>query len=536
MFSKYDDLVPHSVSQSLLIAQHHHVSTRDEAHTHISYAGEKPGGSDVGNMFALKGETVIGKIGVTRSLGMQAVTAHLLLEIFNQNSAVVQTAGNMNSLSPEDQACFAIAVAQRNKDSKKFDEKWRTLLGYILGNYWRITGTQATADEKKALSERLEEAFLNYLSSEKGKALQDKIKARILEIKKFEEQNNQSPKRLSEYQLMTSKEVYALFKAMLATMPEVNGAIGYAAFSDQMCGLAQIINNQIMTATVPDMAVARHRLLVTEKEPGFHQVSTYLPNALPLQDFLLKPFLANQNEGESDEAWVARCKADLEKQLEGKSIRGFIKALLIRHIFGEVGDLGMDNMMFIPTVSGFDTVNIDLSGPRYSREKDYEDKRNKQISLGWAPTLVSTSEEEILARLFSHTVFSPRALEDSEALTALVTKGETPEKAKAHAEAMRKMIHTAIAEVLKAKVKDTALAEVAEVRDWFADLNAEALNAECAAVMTKAHGALHADIGFDSKYLEAYKVHFASFINRPHEIAKAWKAEHQPAAAPQPQV
>lgn len=542
MFEKDCSLSPHSISDSLIIAEHYHMSTRDEKHHHMTYEGEKPDGSDVGNMFMLKGELCIGKIGITRSLGMQAVDrfvrVYLPLQALIAKPEFAERLAKMPRLDPEAQAELALAVAEATKDSKKFSEKWHTFLGYILGNFFRAINTRVSDTETKKLNKTLQTAFKAYLASAEGIALQEKMSARIKEREELERQAKNTGQRLPVFQIMTSKEVYALFKAMLAHEPKTENEneddkafaalradIGYAAFTDQMCGLAQMINNQIMTATDPRMAVARHRLLVTKKEPGFYQVSTFLPEALPAQEFLLKPFLAEQAKDESNAAWVERCKQTLEQQLAGKSIRGLVKALLIRQVFGEVGDLGLDNLMFMSTKEGFDVVNIDISGPRYSREKDYDDKRKNETSLGWAPTLVSTSEEEILTRLFDSTVFSPRAINDSEALTAHLSKGGATEE---RVKAMKKMIYTALVEVLKTKVKDAAVNEVAEVRDWFADLNPEALNADCANVMTRAYDNLHPDLSFDRKYLEAYKGHFASFINRPHEIAKAWKAEHQP--------
>jgi hypothetical protein len=499
--------------------------------TALPYLREKPGGTDVGHVFAFRNQEAIAKIGINFSLLMQAleqyVNAYSKLQIaLNSPDELKSDLNNFSTLPPAKKRKVAETIAKATEDTLKSSSKWATLLGYIVGNYLRLTEPEAPKNESKQdkiaretakkeketkLKTDITESFSEFLNSEEGIEMLDNImQTRI--------NRALSNDKTSVQQTLTVNEVYSLAEKLFQKKPDLRDMFAYCAFTDQMCAFGQQLNNIYMQSIIPGITIADHHLLVTRNRMGLYQISNIVPNAISLHEFLIEPFATEQKPGEDNEAWIARGCDTLVAKLKGKPIKGLCAGILFRHLMGESADLGMDNMLLIEREEHWELVNIDLTGPRLPRQNDFIIPRSTEVALGWENTLKAGDKNTLLQRLFDKSVFKPRGIEDYAALQKILGKDKaTPEFIKARNED----IFNAIVKTLQAHVTNEIEPEISSARNWLAQVDDNKIIDQIAAQINTVFSNLHSHLTFDPSRINSYLAFLAPFISKPCEIARS---------------
>lgn len=499
--------------------------------TELAYLEEKPGGTDVGHEFLFRGQKAIAKVGINFSLLMQALEQYLKVYsdfqvALNSSEELRNDLANFSILPPAKKRKIAETIAKATEDTLKSSTKWSTLLGYVVGNYLRLTEPQAPKNEspedkiaretakknkENKLKKDITDGFSEFLNSDEGTKLLDRI---------LQERTNraQSKDTAPEQQTLTTNEVYALAETLFQSKPDLRDMFAYCAFTDQMCAFGQLLNNIYMGSVVPGITVAEHHLLITRNQMGLYQVSTLVPNAISLQKFLVDSFAIDQKPGEDNEAWIARGVQRLEEKLQNKPIKGLCAGILFRHLMGESADLGMDNMILVEKDSHWELVNVDLTGPRLPRQSDFKIPRSTEVALGWENTLKAGDKETLLSRLFDDSVFKPRGVEDYEPLQKILSKDKaTPEFIKAR----NKDVFKAIVKSLQAHVTNEVETEIASAKNWLAQLDDKKVTEQVEAQIKSVYSNLHPNLSFDPSRISSYMAFFTPFISKPCEIARS---------------
>ncbi len=141
-------------------------------------------------------------------------------------------------------------------------------------------------------------------------------------------------------------------------------------------------------------------------------------------------------------------KVALSECLKKEGLDGLFASILIRLTMGESADLGPDNMLVVKDKDGRNqVVNIDITGFRYPREKDFWAERENKLRFGWKDII--QNPDTSLDKLLNGSVFSGRYVDGINALQHAVT------------------------DVLKKVLGSQASNEVGNIRDWYASLDAE---------------------------------------------------------------
>ncbi len=377
----------------------------------VYWTGKKPGGSDVGHLVEIDTEPFIVKTGVSTSL-LGQVLKH-------------------------------VSKGEKEKEIKK--------LGFIAGDFFRIVG--ATWDENPVLRNVAVERGIDTKSVNFKKFVTDEVQSVFNQFKQTEE-GIALIQKLAAKQELTTKDVQSIQLYLASHSPILREVISVTTFSDIIKGACgQFFSNsfQETQAETPRSVLDEQRVLIESGEdPNIFMASRFNKQALAFDQFLLAPFIESADQcGEDKKVWIDECAKKLSQKLG--TVQGLCSAIFIRHLMGEKGDLGPDNMLLIPTgKDSYSVMNIDVTGFRYARRQDYLEE-GKPPALGWEGTLQITDSKQLAERLLNDTVFSNRFVKDSEKLPKGIDKIE---------------VMKAIVSILKDRVGNNAAQEIQAVREW----------------------------------------------------------------------
>jgi len=411
-------------SQRSFYRQYSHVpSTSVPTNSSLSYAGAKKGGTDVGHIVQdQNGQETLIKTGITLSLLGQAL----------RHAA--------------------------DGDHKKMEKK----ISFITGNYHRLTSEKDKSRKKNDKSTLLA-SFNNFLNSEQGTQM------------------------LSRTEL-GAKDVQEIFDFLCQDNPKNKDIVGLPAMFDIFNGAAtqKIVNDffKLSKSHNPSASIIQE----TEGKKALYFGSDMVQNAQPMEAYLLDVLdeagagyegirhVADSVE-KCQKKWSMACEtstpiaeeilsqvsspknlSQAQKALLDKinNEEGFTKKLLqsimIRFMVGESADLGPDNML----VKDGTPIDIDLTGYRYDRAKDFTDPRSKQTRKGWQTVLADSDGESLTRNLLSKDVFNTRY-------------------ASGLPKAIPKMVSDAIAQSIS---PEEALKARDEVLEYFANLDIDVVKKE----------------------------------------------------------
>ena len=145
-------------------------------------------------------------------------------------------------------------------------------LGFILGDYLRLTNTKVNAEERKSLEELLYNAFIFYCETDEGINLLSNVK-------------NQSA---------TSNDVHSIQEYMYKLDPMVRNIIGIVAVNDIISGaVSQKFVDDYQRTYLSDQQMPTASVIIDGKGRPFI-ASKFVDNAISLDDFLESLFYKQQ--------------------------------------------------------------------------------------------------------------------------------------------------------------------------------------------------------------------------------------------------
>lgn len=234
-----------------------------------------------------------------------------------------------------------------------------------------------------------------------------------------------------------------------------------ALFNRVIAIISQKIGNLIMLQgleNLPQIFIPEPRMYVCKNEKQLYFSLKYVHGSKPFNNLIVDCYKGKSlEEGESE----------FRNKFANQGFDGLCLGILFRHIIGECGNNGPDNMICVLGTDGRNKIlQIDLSGLRRDREKIFEDTSGKK-SHGWSDTLSAAQQGDItnvIDRLLDPSVFRNRYLED-------FFDQDTAIK-----------IHASVLQVIKAELlKDggkRALTEVNVVIHFFANLDTKFVKEE----------------------------------------------------------
>jgi hypothetical protein len=442
----------------------------------LPYAGEKIGGSDVGHKVKLGGTEYIIKTGISLSLLAQAL----------QKSADT-------SLTEED----------RLKKERKY-------LNFIVDNFTRISSLDPKNHPEEYRTQLFDKHAIPITEKNFSKILTDEMLEALNDFKKTEK--GQLLLEKIQRDSLNSRDVYEIYRFIVNKGKLLKDVLGLAAFSDIVNGAyGQFFNNTFQAQVLPKDMLDDHRLVIEidkdHKHPAMFMASRFNKQAQSFDTFLLQPFLDQPFLDKKDPdytLWLALCKENLSSKIT--QLKGLGSAILIRHLMGERGDLGPDNMLIVNYNDAQHIINIDVTGFRYARRYVYRDNKNNK-SLGWEDTLSTYDNNELTEALFHPTVFSNRFLKD-----------KFPEELKF------KVMNT-IVEVLKSKVQVDN--EVQDVREWLQSQNAKWAVDSLHIAIDEAYRAFDNSLKPQDFYINKLKEYNSCFIEDAINVAHELKISEE---------
>ncbi len=352
------------------------------------------------------------------------------------------------------------------------------VLGYIDDVYTRITDGES---QKNTATDQIQKALDRFKTTANGKSILDSLRAG--------KQINTHDINLI-YRFLTTQSLF------------LRNVIGLSAFADVVnAAYGQFFSNQYHKLILPEHYLDNHQLLVEQNAYGttLYTCSRYIPDSMPFDKFLVKPFLEHAEESFIDKkTWITHCQMALAKSFV--ELRGLCAGILIRHLMGENSDLGPDNMLIIERDGIHYVVNIDVTGFRHDRKKDTYTEHSNTCVYGWEETLRTEDSDALLNRLFHHSVFCDRFLRLSNNNTLKNN--------------LEPIMH-AIVDVLKQKILPGAMSEFEHVRQWLKNHDVVSSKKNMEVAIIDLYNQLSPDIKPDISEIKKFIKYNRAFL---HEI------------------
>lgn len=425
------------------------------------YEREKPGGSDIGYITRLGEDSYILKTGISLSLLAQAL---------------------------------------------KKPEKARMYLGFIVGNFTRIT------------SDKFEHhPDLTNLLIAKNPGLTEKKIAEVLTDELFIAfqafQETEAGKSMQLKDKLSTSDVYEIYHYLVKDNQVVRDIVGVAAFADVLYGaMGQLFTNSFhLYSGIPHRLIDNGRSFADNKSATkLFLFSRFIPKAEPFHEILIAPFINSSITAENTEEWLTKCEAVLLATLS--NLRGLSAAIMIRHLMGESADLGPDNMLIVENEGLKQIINIDVTGFRYPRRAAFVDQRSQERRLGWEEILATDAADKLVELLLDKSVFSKRFLMDAKNIPA---------------DKDRAKILEVIIRVLKFTMIPHAAHEIEMVRNWLRMQDAEPTIRTLKSGAKDAFGCINPVLAPSKHYLDNIIGHASKFIEESICVANSMGIEQR---------